>query len=176
MNFIKEKKINKYIVICVLALSFGFTGMYNIRGLLALFTIGGIFKFNDVWAFILAALSGILLYEVITMFLSRMIFLRLGATKAKDFRYVLRFFFIPANILSGALKTLYLFFPFVFPYGELFFDFIFAAVFFGLFIRYCCKNYCSPEEYGRVTMSLGSSFLCLYGLIAVVSLVSGVLA
>ncbi len=176
MDFIKEKKINKYIVVAVLALSFGFTGMYNVRGLLALFTFGGMFKFNDVWAFIFAAISGILVYEVITVFLSRMMFVKIGAARTRDFKYTLRFFYIPANILSGALKTLYLFFPFVFPYGELFFDFIFTAVFYGLFIWYCCKNYCKPEEYGRITMSLGSTFLCLYGLIAVVSLISAVLA
>ena len=50
MNFIKDKKINKYIVMAVLFLSFGYSGFYSMRGTLALFTAGmDFYVFNDVF-------------------------------------------------------------------------------------------------------------------------------
>ena len=58
MNFIKEKKINKYIMIAALFLSFGYSGFYYMRGALALLTASGTFVFNDVWAFLFAAVIG----------------------------------------------------------------------------------------------------------------------
>lgn len=175
MNFIKEKKINKYIVIAVLFLSFGYSGFYYARGLLALITASGSFVFNDIWAFALAALSGGAVYELITALLCRGASARLSG-KGPDMQYALRFFFIPANILSGVVKTLYFYFPFIFSYGEIFIDFFFTVIFFVLYMIYCCKAYFSKAEYGRTVMYLGSSFLCVYGFIAVASLISGVLA
>ncbi len=176
MNFIKEKKINKYIVITALFLSFGYSGFYSMRGTLALFTAGmDFYVFNDVFAVIFAALIGGLIYELITMFLAKSASMRLNGRGA-DIQYALRFFYIPANLLAGAVKTLYFFFPYIFTYGEIFIDFLFALVFFALFLWYCCKNYFKKEEYGRTIMFLGSSFLSVYGFIAVLSLLSGVLA
>ncbi len=175
MNFIKEKKINKYIVAVVLFLSFGYSGFYYMRGALALLTISGTFVFNDVWAFILAALIGGGIFELVTVFLAKGSAVRLN-NRGADMQYALRFFYIPANILAGVLKTLYFYFPYLFPYGEIFFEFFFVLIFFILYMVFCCKAYFNKEEYGKVVMFLGSSFLCVYGFIAAVALLSGVLA
>ena len=175
MNFIKEKKINKYIMIAALFLSFGYSGFYYMRGALALLTASGTFVFNDVWAFLFAAVIGGGVYELVTMFLARGSAARLN-NRGADMQYALRFFYIPANLLSGVLKTLYFYFPYLFSYGEIFFDFFFVLIFYILYIVFCCKAYFKKEEYGRVVMFLGSSFLCVYGFIAVVALLSGVLA
>ena len=150
MNFIKEKKINKYIVITALFLSFGYSGFYSMRGTLALFTAGmNFYVFNDVFAVIFAALIGGLIYELITMFLAKSASMRLNGRGA-DIQYALRFFYIPANLLAGAVKTLYFFFPYIFTYGEIFIDFLFALLFFALFLWYCCKNYFKKEERGSM--------------------------
>ena len=54
--------------------------------------------------------------------------------------------------------------------------FFYAAVFFSLYLWYVCKTYCKFYERARTVMYLGSAFLCFYGLVAVVALLSGVLA
>ncbi len=175
MNFIRDKKIHKYIVIAVLFLSFGFTDFFSVRGTLAMYSNNGLFEFNDVVAFISAAIMGGLIYELIIMLFTRGAVSRLGA-RAYDMKYSLRFFVIASNVCSGLVKLLYLRFPYVFSYGEIFIDFIFMTAFFSLFLWFACKSYCQKQEYARTVMYLGSSFLCFYGIIAILSLLMGVLA
>ena len=51
-----------------------------------------------------------------------------------------------------------------------------AAVFFALYIWYVCKIYCDAATRGKTVMYLGSAFLCFYGFVALVALLSGVTA
>lgn len=174
MNAIKDKKLNIYVATSILFLCCGYAEFYNMRGMLAALSLSGSIVFNDVLAFLFAALLGGIVYEAITSLLFR------SAARAvpacSDLRYVLRFFYSAAFLLSGVTKTLYFYFPYLFIYGEIFIDFFYAAVFFSLYLWYVCKVYCKPYERARTVMYLGSAFLCFYGLVAVVSLLSGALA
>ena len=175
MNFIKEKKIPQVVVIILTFLALGYNSFYGVRSLLATYAVEGMFKANDVIAFIVSAVVAGAMYELITALIFRATIRKVGGQRAKDMRYALRFFVIPAEILAGALKTLYFFYPFLFNYGEVLIDFIFLLIFFILYIIFCCKNYCKKEEYATIAMATGSSFLVLFGALAVFSLITGVL-
>lgn len=175
LAFIKNNKVPVAVPIILIALCTGFSGFHSARGILALLSYGGAASLNDVFAFLLAAVTGLLEYEFITFFVCRMSVVRLGKT-AIDLRRDLRWFFAAGYLMSGLTKLLYFAFPFLISYGEIFFDFIWCAAAFSAFIVYACKNYYEPEQYSKVTMYLGSAFLVLYGLIAALSFVSGVVA
>ncbi len=174
MNIIKEKKINVYIVAAVLFICCGYSEFYYMRGTLAMLSVNGTVVFNDVLAFLFAALLGGVIYEAITSLLFR------SAAKmlpnCEDMRYTLRFFYAAAFSLSGVTKTLYFYFPYLFTFGEVLIDFFYAAVFFALYIWYVCKIYCDAATRGKTVMYLGSAFLCFYGFVALVALLSGVTA
>ena len=125
MKFIRDKKIHKAIVISVLFLALGFSGFYAMRGVLASYTASGLFIFNDVVAFILSALIGGAIFELILFLLCKGLSGKIGASRAQDMRYAFRFFAIPAGIMSGLLKLLYFSYPFLFSYGEVLFEFFF---------------------------------------------------
>ncbi len=175
MNFIKEKKIHKAVVIIANFLALGYSGFYGVRSLLAAYALDGLFSANDLVAFLLAAVSAGAVFELVTTLLFRANARKLGPHRAKDMQYAFRFFTIPVGILSGAIKTLYFFYPFVFNYGEVLIEFILMLVAVVLFIVFVCKTYCRKEEYARISTTIGSSFLVLYGVLAVFSLLSGVL-
>lgn len=174
MNFIKEKKVNTYVAVAVLLLCCGYSEFYNMRGMLAMISLNGSVVFNDVLAFLFAAIFGGIIYEAITSLLFRAASKTLPA--CADLRYSLRFFYSAAYLLSGITKTIYFYFPYVFTFGEIFIEFFYTAVFFTLYLWYVCKNYCRQSERARTVMYLGSAFLCFYGLVAIVALLSGVLA
>lgn len=173
MNIIKEKKIHSAIMILLVSLAMGYSAFYAMRGTLASFGGTGFQTelFNDAVAFVLSAMSAGIVYELITLLLFRSGAHSLGQSRVNDMRYALRFFMIPAGILSGAVKTVYYFVPLAFPFGETLIEFIFKAVFFAFFIVFSCKAYCRKDEYAAVTMKLGSSFLALYGFLAGLSLI-----
>ncbi len=174
MNFIKEKKVNTYVAVAVLFLCCGYSGFYNMRGMLAMVSVNGSVVFNDVLAFLFAAIFGGIIYEAITALLFRAASITLPA--CAGMRYSLRFFYSAAYLLSGITKTIYFYFPYLFTFGEIIIEFFFAAVFFTLYLWYVCRNYCRQSERSRTVMYLGSAFLCFYGLVAIVALMSGVLS
>ncbi len=175
MNFIKEKKIHKAIVIVITFLALGYSSFYSVRSMFAAYAAEGVFNSNDVVSFLLSAISAGAIYELITMLLFKANARKIGQLRARDMQYALRFFVIPVGILSGALKTLYFFFPYLFNYGEVFIEFLLLFISFGFYIAFCCKNYCVKEEYATIATVLGSAVLLLYGVLAVLSLLSGVL-
>ena len=119
MNFIKEKKIPQVVVIILTFLALGYNSFYGVRSLLATYAVEGMFKANDVIAFIVSAVVAGAMYELITALIFRANIRKVGGQRAKDMRYALRFFVIPAEILAGALKTLYFFYPFLFNGGAM---------------------------------------------------------
>ena len=175
LAFIREKKVHVAVPILLIALTTGFSEFYSVRGMLAVLSYSGLAPLNDLLAYLLAAVAGLLEYEFITFIVCRMSLVSLGKP-ALDLRRDMRWFFAAAYLMSGLTKLLYFAFPVIVSYGEIFFDFIWCAVFFALFIAYACRNYYEPERYAKVTMYLGSTFLVLYGLIAAMSLLSGVMA
>lgn len=175
LGFIKNNKLPAALPIVLIALTTGFSGFYSMRGVLALLSYGGLVRFNDLLAYLFAALMGLIEYEFVTFVVCRFSVVRLGKT-AIELRRDMRWFFAAAYLMSGLTKLLYFAFPAMVSYGEIFLDFIWCAAFFALFIVYACRNYYPSELYPKVTMYLGSTFLVLYGLIAAITLVSGVLA
>lgn len=175
LAFIRNKKIPAAVPIVLIALATGFSGFYSTRGILALLSYSGLAQLNDLLAYLFAAIVGLIEYEFVTFFVCRFSVVRLGKT-AFDLRRDMRWFFAAAYLMSGLTKLLYFAFPAIVSYGEIFFDFIWCAAFFAIFIVYACRNYYPTALYPKVTMYLGSTFLVLYGLIAAITLVSGVLA
>lgn len=175
LAFVKNAKIPTAVSVILIALTTGFSGFHSARGMLAVLALSGMSGLNDVIAFLAAAVSGALGYELITLILSRTSIRALGAS-AIPLRRDMRPFFACAYFCSGLTKLLYFAFPFIAAYGEIFVDFIWCAAFFALFIAYACANYYHPSQRARVIVYLGSCFLILYGLIAAVTLLSEVLA
>ena len=171
MNFIKDKKIHKAILIVVLFIALGFSGFYSMRGTLASYSSNGLLSFNDVWAFILSALINGGIYELITILIFKALSKKLGQARSQDMRYALRFFVVLAGIFSGLIKLFYFAYPFIFPYGEVLIEFIFMLFAFIPYLVFICKTYCEKEEYAGVTMTLGSAFLALYSVVTIFSLV-----
>lgn len=171
----KKYKALDAIVTAALFLSFGFGGFHSARGTLAYYSAGGQNGFNDVWAILAAAAIGGAVYELVTAFLYRSTRMRLGEA-VDEMRPRLKLFYIAANLCSGGLKTLYFAYPYLYVYGEMFFDFFFAAAFFTAFVVFSCKRYFPAERYPAVALNLGGSFLTFYGIVAAARLLTGVIS
>lgn len=177
MNFIKEKKINKWIVIAVLYATFCFAYFMSSRATLALLAINyGMPQFlnNDAIAFFAGGILPLAVYELITSFAFRFMQARIGGA-VDDMRYVLRFFFLLANIVIGCIKLLYLAFPLMSVYGNVFINTIVTMVFFALYLWYVLKHYVEKPRWSSALYELGGTFVIIFGIYAVLELVMGVM-
>lgn len=180
MKVIDEKKINKWIVIVVLYLSFAFASWQSSRGALAymsysyptLMQSGAIF--NEVVAFIIGGILPLVFFELVTMFGARFVGIKCGVD-SDTLKYALRFFYIGANIVIGAVKLVYFVSPLISVYGNVLIDFIVTTVFFVGFLVYAGKHYVDKTRWGAMILGASSTYLVLYTLITVANLVAGVL-
>lgn len=180
MKVIDEKKINKWIVIVVLYLSFAFANWQTSRGSLAylsynypvLMQSGAIF--NEVVAFIIGGIVPLLFFEIVSAFGSRFVGFKCGV-EADKLKYSLRFFYIGANIVIGAVKLVYLISPVITVYGNVLIDFSVTTVFFVGFLVYAGKHYVEKTRWGAMIVGAASTYLVLYALITVANVITGVL-
>lgn len=180
MKIIDNKKINKYIVIALLFLSFGFAQWQASRGVLAYMSYSypqlgqPAWIFNDIVALLIGGIIPLIIYEVITMFVSKFVAQRSGGADA-DMKYALRFFYIAANIVIGSVKFVYYASPIITVWGNVLIDFVITTVFFALFLWYSAKHYVVNTRWGAMLLSVGGTYLIVYALIAAFGIISGVL-
>lgn len=180
MDFIDKKKINKFIVIAILYLSFGFAGWQETRGVLAYMSYSypelgqPTWLFNDVTAILLGGVVPVLFYELVTAFAARFAAARIGCS-GDDLKYALRFFYIVANLVIGALKFLYYLSPVVSVFGNVLIDFVITTAFFALFLWYAAKRYVAASRWGALLLSVGGTYLVIEGIVIVLGLLTGVL-
>lgn len=181
MNFIDKKKVNIYVVTALLFLSYGFAQWQSARGILAYlstqYSILGqaAWLFNDIVAVLLAGIVPTVFYEIVTAFAAKYISMRGGKT-AYDMKYALRFFFIAANIVIGALKFLYYLTPLVSVFFGVVADFIITTAFFVAFLAYCAKHYVPNVSWGIMCMSTGGVYLVVQTVIVAANLLSAVIS
>ncbi len=179
MKFIDEKKINKYIVIAVLFLSFGYAQWQSARGTLAYMSYSypelgqAGWLFNDVVAILFGGLVPLLFYELLTAFAARFVSVRVGGADG-DMKYALRFFYIAANIVIGSLKFLYYVSPIVSVFGGIWIDFFVTTAFFGWFLAYSAKHYVQKPRWGAMFLSVGGTYLVIEAILTVINLLAGV--
>ncbi len=180
MDFIDKKKINKYIVMTVLFLSFGYAQWQPSRGMLAYLSYSypslgqAAWLFNDVIAFLMGGIIPMLAYEIITMFAARFVSRRSGGV-ADDMKYALRFFYIVANVVIGSVKFVYYVSPVITVFGNILIDFTVTTAVFAFYLWYCAKRYVENTRWGAMLLSAGGTYLIVQALITVFNLVAGVL-
>lgn len=180
MDFIYKKKINKFIVIAVLFLSFGFAELLSARGTLSYISYTNpdmqqpAWLFNDITAFLFGAIIPMIFYEVITYFTARFVSKRLGGY-TDDMKYALRFFYVAANIVIGCIKFIYYLSPVITVFGNVLISFAFTTVAFALFLLYSAKRYIPSFKWGAMLLTVGGAYIAVEGAIVVFSLISGVL-
>ena len=181
MEFIDKKKINKYIVIAVLFLSFGFAQWMPSRGMLSYMAYSypelgqPAWLFNDIVAILMGGIVPLIAYEVITLFASRFVTARIGAESAENMKYALRYFYICANIVIGCIKLFYLVSPLLSVWGNILIDFTVTTGFFCLFLWYSAKRYVQNTRWGAMLLGVGGTYLIVEALLTVFNLLMGVL-
>ena len=168
LKIIKDKKINKAFMIAFVYLSFCFSSYFNSKAQFSHWI--NPFLSNKIVVFFLGGIVSTLIYELVTSMMFKTNLSRLGGG-ADDGRYALRFFIIPANIVVFLFQLLYIPYHFLVPFGEIFFTFLCYLLFFILFIWYAFKHIFDKSLWSRALMSLGSTFLTIYGIIGVMNLI-----
>lgn len=177
LKFIKEKKINKWIVIAVLYAAFCFAYFMPTRSTVALFAINyGLPSFlnNDVFAFFLGGIVPLAVYELISSFAFRFMHSRVGGS-TDVMRYTLRFFFIPACIVIGLVKLIYLAYPLISVFGNVIISTVVFIIFFCLYLWYALKNFVDKTRYSAVLYELGGTFIVIFGVLTLLELIMGVM-
>lgn len=181
MKLIDEKKINKYIVIAVLFLSFGYAEWQPTRGILAYLSYTTpemgqtTVLFNEIVAVLLGGLVPLLFYEIITAFAARFVGMRTGGA-SDSMKYALRFFYIGANLIIGSIKFVYFAAPYLNVFGNILIDFIVTTCFFVWFLFYCAKHYVKNTYWGAMLLSAGGAYLIVETVMVVISLIMGLVA
>lgn len=178
MNFIKEKKLNKWIVIAALYVGFAFAYYVPMRGMIALLSVNyGLPAAinNDVVAFLVAGIVPILVYELLSAFVFKLVRTR-GVAPAEDMRYELRFFYFPATVVMGCIKLIFLFHPLGLTFASVLVDSLVPLPFFALFMWYSFKNHVDKTRYASMIYLLGSAFAVVYGVLALFELLMGAFA
>ena len=180
MEFIDKKKINKYIVIALLFLSFGFAQLQPSRGMLAYMAYNypelgqPAWLFNDVFAIIAGGIIPTIVYEIITAFAAKFVAARNGGA-SDDMKYALRFFYIVANVVIGCVKFIFYVSPLITIWGNILIDFVITTVFFSLYLWYCARRYVPNTRWGSMLLSVGGTYLIAEAIITVFNLIIGVL-
>ncbi|MCI9031367.1 MAG: hypothetical protein HFK09_02455 [Clostridia bacterium] len=178
MNFIKEKKLNKWIVIAALYVGFAFAYYVPMRGTIALLSVNyglPVAINNDVVAFLAAGIVPTLIYELLSSFIFKLVRTR-GVLATEDMRYELRFFYLPATVVMGSIKLIFLFYPLGLTFASILVDTLVPLPFFALFMWYALKNHVDKTRYASMIYLLGSAFAVVYGVLAVLELLLGAFA
>lgn len=179
MKFIREKKLNDILVIVILYFSFCLSNWFTSRGTASLSSLMGmsgvtsVLTGNEIVAFLMGGLIPTLLYELITRMLFKMGQVKIGGG-ADDMRYVLRFFYIAANIVIFLVKLTYLINPLISIYGDIFISFIITTAFMVWYFLYVAKHYLEKDRYAMVLYQLGGAYLILSVITSVLPLIMGV--
>ena len=180
MKIIDDKKINKWIVIVVLYLSFAFASWQSSRGTLAYLSYsypalnGNGAIFNEVVAFIFGGVIPLLFFELVASFGARFVGFRCGVA-ADKLKYSLRFFYIGANIVIGAVKLVYFVSPVISVFGEVLIDFLITTVFFIGFLVYAGRHYVDKTRWSAMILCAGSTYLVLFAIVTAANIIAGVL-
>lgn len=180
MKLIREKKIHPYIMTALVYVSFCASNWYMSRGSLALtaYQFPQLFQtavlFNDVVAFLVAGIIPTLVFELISMFTFRFAQVRMGGS-TDMMRYALRFFYVPANLVSFLIKLVYFITPLASVYGNIVIDLVVTAGFVAWFLFYSAKNFVPKERWGAMLYQVGGTFLIVYGILTAIGLLLGAL-
>lgn len=177
MDFIKKKKINKWVMIALLYVAFAFAYYVPMRGTVSLMTLKyGLPSFvnNDIVAFITAGMVPTLMYEIITSFGFGFLRTR-GVLNSEDMRYALRFFYTLAAFVIGGIKLIFLLFPLGQIFGFTLVDLLVPIPFFALYMWYVLDSYADKTKYASLIYLLGGTFTIIYAAIAVLDLITGAL-
>ena len=179
MDFIDKKKIHRYIVVAVLFLSFGFAGWQASRGALAYLSYSNpdlkqpAWLFNDITALLAGGVIPLLFYEVVTLFAAKFATARIGAA-TDDMKYALRFFYIAANVIIGAVKFVYYANPVISVMGNILIDFLVTSAFFVWFLHYSAKRYVNKTRWGAMLLTVGGVYIIVEAVLVVFNIVMGV--
>lgn len=178
MKLIKERKINKYVLIALLYLSFCFANWYN-----AICTAESIRVIYPMYALIVnwftALLFGgifpLIIYLLAVRFLMRMLkrtpYLPLGAME-----YALPYFYIGANIIIGLFNILYYYVPIASIWGNIIVPIVVTACFFAWFMVYICKTYVKNYNWRVMAIYFGRIYIVIATAITVFGIVAEVIA
>lgn len=172
-----KRRLDKRILIVLLYLSFCAAEFFTFRGtfaaLMTNFGVPSAVVSNYFVAFFLGGIVPIALYELISRFLFRFSQVTLGG-RVDDYSYILRVFYIAANVLIFLVKLVYLWFPLLHIYGDIIIDFVFTSAAFAVFLWYVLRR--EPKEHiAPILYRLGGSYVVVYGIIAVINLLLEVL-
>lgn len=175
-KLLADKKIDSRIVAAVLYLSFCAAEYFTFRGtyvaLLSNMEFKNVALSNYIVAFFLAGVVPFALYELIASFMFRAMQVRVGPTET--LLYALRYFYIGANLVIFLVKLLYLWYPIAHIYGDIVIDFVITAGFFAGFLWYAAKRV-PKERIAPLLYQLGSAYIMIYGVIALIRLLTEVL-
>ncbi|MBR2967760.1 MAG: hypothetical protein IKC35_03155 [Clostridia bacterium] len=176
MKLIKERKINKTLLIFLLYLSFCFSSWYT-----AINTAASI-KFlypqfaalsNVFTAFLSGGIMPIIIYLLVVKFISHAL-KRTPFLPLDQMVYSLPFFYIGANIVCGLFNILYYFVPIASIWGNVIIPILSTTCFFVWFMVFICKNYVKNYNWKAMTLYFGRIYIVVVTIVTVFALVSEV--
>ncbi|MDE7463789.1 MAG: hypothetical protein K2M48_02070 [Clostridiales bacterium] len=177
---IAKKKLPLPVIGIFVYLSYCAMSWYSMRGTLAYYgeSYGfGSWLANDVFAFFIGGLIPLLFYELLSMFVFRMLNARMGAQNdVASLRYGLNFAVIAANVVLFGLKFIYLAVPLYAQLLDIILNPTVTLIFVGLYLWYAFKqNYVDKTLYRNIVSAVMGPFLAVYGLISLFSIVTTVM-
>lgn len=174
---IAKKKLPSPILPILAYISYCAAGWFAARGDLAYYCsqmkMGSMLS-HDAVAFFFGGLIPFALYMIITRFIFRPMHMRCGGD-VRSIRYGLYFAVIAANILLFALKFIYISAPLYSAVLEIILDPIVMIAFVALYLLYAYKmQYVEKSRFRFVLTQIMSAFLAMYGLIAMINLITAV--
>lgn len=175
---IAKKRLPQPAALVLVYLSFCAANWYSARGALAYYAEHYGWKgwfANDVWAFFIGGIVSLLLYVFISRTSRRALQFRVG-NAANALAYGIDLTVITANVLLFALKFMYIAVPLAAPIIEIMIDPVVMLTFVGLYLVYAFKmNYVSKPIFGSVAVQIMGMFAAVYGILAVVNLITAVI-
>ena len=175
---IAKKRLPQPAALVLVFLSFCAANWYSSRGVLAYYAEHygwrGWFA-NDVWAFFIGGIVPLLLYVFISRTSRRALQLRVG-NAASALACGIDLTVIAANVTLFALKFMYIAVPLAAPVIEIMINPAVMLAFVGLYLVYAFKmNYVSKSLFGAVAVQIKGMFAAVYGILAVVNIITAVI-
>lgn len=176
---IAKKKLPTAAVLVLVYLSYCAMGWYSMRGVLAYY--GQHYEWpswlvNDVFAFFIGGIFPLLIYAFISRSTLRALQMRIG-DGAKSFCYGIDLTVIAANVILFALKFMYIAIPLQTPVINIIIDPVVTIAAVALYFVYAFgQKYVDKPHFGFVMTNCMSMFLIVYGILAVINILTAVTA
>lgn len=174
---IAKKKLPKAALSVLVYLSYCAMGFFVMRGSMAYYgQYYGLPKWftNDIWSFFLGGLVPFALYELISVFGFKMIWVRAGGDLA-SVKYGLGLTVIAANVFLALFKLIYLAIPLYASIINVIIDPVITLAFVALYLLYAFKQeYVEKSRFRIVLTQVMSIFLAVYGVLALLNIVLAV--